>query len=192
MRFLAVLIGILSVHCTFGTQCQEPTKARDDCMKIIDPTHGELFENPPYRPQHCMEGTLLQAVRDQLDERLYSNQQRVGDLLNRLDDISIDHTRKILSADSSVKQRFIALYTSMENATFGVHQCANKPHASCEEIQACCSAVNSKLYAQSSVSLETISSFLTELKTEFGKVCNSTMNSIRDVQRDANSTLVFI
>ncbi|KAB0794410.1 hypothetical protein PPYR_11249 [Photinus pyralis] len=191
MRFLAILIGVLSVHCTFGTQCQKPTKeSSDDCMKIIHPTHGELLGNVPYMPQQCLEGiaTLLKDVRRQIEGRRSSNPQCMKDLLNRLDDISNGHLRKIISVDSSVKQSFIGVYTALGNAIVGAQQCVDKPHASCEEIQLCCSDVKSKLYTQRNVNLENISDFLIEFKTQFGKVCDSVTNSIRDLQRDVNST----
>ncbi|XP_031352259.1 uncharacterized protein LOC116177425 [Photinus pyralis] len=195
MRFFAVFIGILIVHCTFGRQCQQRiSETLDNCMKIIYPAHSELFRNTPYMPQLCFKGkrTPPQVVREQLNERRNSNQQSVKYLLDRLDDISRDHTRKITSVDSSVQERFIGVLTPFKNVVLRVQKCVEKPNSSCEEIQMCCSDVKRKEDAQSSVSLPNLKSLFIERNTEFDKICKSTMNSIRDLQRDLNSTFGFI
>ncbi|KAB0794405.1 hypothetical protein PPYR_11244 [Photinus pyralis] len=190
MRFLTVIIGILSVHCAFGEQCHKSdTDSTVDCMKVIHPKHGELLASVPIMPQQCLENitNLLKDVRQRIEGRRSSNPQCMKNLLNRLDDISNHYMAKIITVDRSVKQRFISAYTAVGNAMVGVRTCVWKPHSSCEKIQTCCSAVKSGLYADRTVTEEDISNFLIEFKTQFGKEYDSIINSIRDVQSDAIS-----
>ncbi|KAB0794408.1 hypothetical protein PPYR_11247 [Photinus pyralis] len=193
MQLLALIIGIFSLHCAFGAQCNKPEKEiMAQCMQIIHPEHGELLGNTVNLPQQYLQQiyTLLKDVRREITNEQFTTTTKkhcLDNLRTRVDDISKSYMTRVITVDSNVKQRFIDTNTALGSALVKASQCEENHDVSCEVIQSCCTNVKNELYAQKSISSGSVTNFLVEFTTQFSKECDSILSSIRNLQADLNS-----
>ncbi|KAB0794407.1 hypothetical protein PPYR_11246 [Photinus pyralis] len=189
MQLFAITIAILSIHCAFGEQCQKSSQeSTDECIQIIHPQHGKLLGNITYMAEEY-QNQIEKSLKDV--QNLINNSSSVSSgcmktLLNSVNELSKSYMTKIIMVDANVKHRFMGVYIALMNAIKDVQGCVDRPHVSCEEIRTCCSSVENALYAERGVSVEKISNFLVEFKTQYSSECETILNTIYKLQEDVN------
>ncbi|XP_031349476.1 uncharacterized protein LOC116175481 [Photinus pyralis] len=190
MQLFAITITILSIHCTFGEQCQKSGQERsDECIQIIHPQHGQLLGNITYMAEEyqIQIEKSLKDVQNQINNSSSFSSGCMKTLLNSVNELSKSYMTNIIMVDANVKHRFMGVYIALMNAIKDVQGCVDRPHVSCEEIRTCCASVTNALYAERGVStVEKVSNFLVEFKTQYSSECESILNTIYKLQEDVN------